>query len=169
MSLIDDTPYVSRRTIGRNRRPLNCSALREIADIEGEEVSCIAGAFANCTIADTSFIPDPQTYHEAMASIDHMKWREATSEEWNALLINKTFEIFGDNHEPITVPSDIKPIGSKWVYKVKLNPDGSKRYKVRLVVKGYLQVNGIDYTGTFAPVSKLSTFRTLLALSARNN
>ena len=37
------------------------------------------------------------------------------------------------------------------------------------MVKGYLQTYGINYTETFAPVSKLSTFRVLLALSAKND
>ena len=109
-----------------------------------------------------------------MSLIDHARWRKATLEEWNAPLINNTFEIFtqdtdAGNYEPITIPPDVKPIGSKWVYKAKLNPDGTKRYKVRLAIKGYLQVHGVDYTETFAPASKLSTFRALLAPSARNN
>jgi len=35
-------------------------------------------------------------------------------------------------------PQHKQPIGVKWVYRTKLNPDGSvNKYKARLVVKGY--------------------------------
>ena len=131
-------------------------------------MSCIAETF---TITNNSFITDPQTYSEAMSSVDNLRWRNATLEEWNALLFNNTFEMFTDtdNKTPIQIPPDIRPIGSRWVYKIKLNPDGTRRFKVRLVVKGYLQTYGINYTETFALVSKLSTFRVLLALSTKNN
>ena len=98
-----------------------------------------------------------------MNSTDHAKWKKPTLEEWNALLINNAFELFAgkhsleplvirandlgtgdsnacgtpiteiDSYEPITIPPDIRPIGSKWEYKAKLNPDGpTKRHKVRL-------------------------------------
>jgi len=63
-------------------------------------------------------------------------------------------------------PQQKQPIGVKWVYRTKLNADGSvNKYKARLVVKGYAQVFGVDFSETFAPVSRLDTIRMLLALS----
>ena len=62
-----------------------------------------------------------------------------------------------------------KIIGVKWVFRTKLNVDGSvNKHKARLVVKGFAQVFGIDYSETFAPVARLDTIKMLLALVAQN-
>ena len=36
-------------------------------------------------------------------------------------------------------------------------------------MKGYTQVEGLDYTDTFAPVTKFTTIRSLLALAAQHD
>ena len=44
-------------------------------------------------------------------------------------------------------PLHKKAIGVKWVYRTKQNSDGSiNKYKARLVVKGYAQVFGEDFS-----------------------
>ena len=62
---------------------------------------------------------------------------------------------------------DKKPIGCKWVYKVKHNADGSvSTYKARIVVKGYGQTYGIDFEETFSPIAKMATIKTMIAFAA---
>ena len=60
-----------------------------------------------------------------------------------------------------------KVIGCRWIYKVKYNANGSvNRYKARLEAKCYAQTHGVDYEETFAPVAKMTTMRTVIALAA---
>ena len=102
---------------------------------------------------------EPASYQEAT---QHPCWRDAMKAEIEALELNKTWHI-------VTVPPHVKPIGYKWVYKIKRRPDGSvERYKARLVAKGFAQVEGIDYFEIFSPVVKMATIRVVLALASIN-
>ena len=61
-------------------------------------------------------------------------------------------------------------MGCKWVFKIKCNTNGEiKKYKARLVAKGYSQIQGIDYDETYAPVTRLASLRTILAIATRNS
>ncbi|WJZ98853.1 hypothetical protein VitviT2T_017352 [Vitis vinifera] len=89
------------------------------------------------------------------------KWIEAMKEELRMIEKNDTWEL-------VDRPQHRKVIGVKWVYRTKLNADGSvNKYKARLVVKGYSQVFGVDFSETFARVARLDTIRMLLALTAQ--
>ncbi|XP_015971247.1 uncharacterized mitochondrial protein AtMg00820-like [Arachis duranensis] len=96
-------------------------------------------------------------YEDAVA---HATWRNAIKDELDALQQLQTWEIQA-------LPPGKKPIGCKWVFKLKHNLDGSiERRKTQLVAKGFTQVPSIDYLNTFSPVLKLNTLHVVLALTA---
>jgi hypothetical protein len=66
-----------------------------------------------------------------------------------------------------TTPWGVSVISNKWLFKNKLNPDGTlERRKARWVVHGFKQWQGIDFDQTFSPVVKPGTIRTVLHLAA---
>lgn len=74
---------------------------------------------------------------------------------------NETWEL-------VERPQDRKIIGVKWVYRTKLNSDGSvSKHKARLVVMGYAQIFSVDFSKTFGPVTKLDAIRLLLVIAAQ--
>ena len=62
-----------------------------------------------------------------------------------------------------------KALHNKWVYKIKNEHNGSKHYKEKLVVKGFQQKKGINYSKIFSPVVKISTIRLVLGMVAVEN
>jgi hypothetical protein len=65
------------------------------------------------------------------------------------------------------IPDGAKRVGCKWVYKTKFDSKGKiERFKARLVAKGFTQIEGIDYTETFSPISKKDSFRIVMVLVA---
>ena len=71
--------------------------------------------------------------------------------------------------ELVELPEDRKVIGSKWVFKVKVDGDGHiERYKARLVAQGFTQRKGDDYDETFSPVVCMESLRTVVGLAVRN-
>jgi hypothetical protein len=82
------------------------------------------------------------------------------NEELDQIEKNQTWEL-------VPRPKNKNVIGTKWVYKNKMNKDGRViRNKVILVCKGYAQVEGVDYEETFSPVAKLETIRMFLSFSS---
>ena len=69
----------------------------------------------------------------------------------------------------LDLPKGVKPIGLKWIFKIKRNADGSiNKYKERLVANGYVQRHGIDHDEVFAPVAHIETIRVVISLVASN-
>jgi hypothetical protein len=72
--------------------------------------------------------------------------------------------------ELVPRPKNKNVIGTKWVFKNKLNEDGQiTRNKAKLVCKIYAQIEGIDFEETFAPVTRMEEIRLLLVYACSKN
>jgi len=80
--------------------------------------------------------------------------------ELNALQNNGTWEL-------VSLPSGKSIVGCRWVFAIKVGPDGTiDCLKTRLVAKGYTQIFGLDYGDTFSPVAKMTFVRLFIAMTA---
>lgn len=101
----------------------------------------------------------PREPRNIRSALGHPGWKAAMEEELAALHQNHTWTL-------VPRTPDLHVIGSKWMFKSKLKPDGSlDRLKARLVAKGYHQIDGLDYTETFSPVIKPRTIRIVLTVT----
>eukprot|EP00253_Pinus_taeda_P003684 PITA_03684 len=106
----------------------------------------------------TNDFTEPSTYKEA---VKYKEWQQAMVEEYKAVQESNTWKL-------VDCPQSVKPIGCKWVYRIKYNQNGEiDKYKARLVAKGFAQQEGIDYEETFAPTAKWNTIHLTLALAAQ--
>ena len=103
-----------------------------------------------------------ECYEKVLQDENSSKWKLAMKDEVDSLLGNQIQEL-------TELPVGKKALYNKQVYKIKNEHDGSKRYKARLVVKGFQQKKGIDYSKIFSPVVKMSTIRLVLGMVVVEN
>ncbi|GJU49521.1 retrovirus-related pol polyprotein from transposon TNT 1-94 [Tanacetum coccineum] len=97
---------------------------------------------------------EPKNVNEALTD---KSWIIAMQEELNQFVENDVWEL-------IAQPKNMKIIGTKWVFRNKLDENGIvSRNKARLVAQGYNQQEGIDYDETYSPVPILESIKILLA------
>jgi hypothetical protein len=99
---------------------------------------------------------EPSNIRQAM---QHSHWRQAVSEEFNALIRNGTWSL-------VPPPENHSIVDCKWLFRIKRNRDGTiSRYKARLVAKGFTQCPGVDFKETFAPVVWPQTIKLILTIA----
>ena len=106
---------------------------------------------------------EPQSFKEAMSSLEAPYWKELINDEVESILKNHTWEL-------VDLPPGSKPLGYEWIFKKKMKVDGSiDKYKARLVIKGYKQKEGLYYFDTYSPVTRISSIRMLIVITAIHN
>jgi len=87
------------------------------------------------------------------------EWRRAMLEEMRQIEANRTWDL-------VDPPAGCRPIGLKWVYKVKKDEHGAVvKHKARLVARGFVRREGIDFE-VFASVARMESVRLVLAMAA---
>ena len=102
---------------------------------------------------------EPECFEEAMQVETRKKWEQGMDEEMDSLVRNHTWDL-------VKLPPEKRALQNKWVYRLKDEDGGKKRYKARLVVNGFAQKKGIDFDEIFSPVVKMTSIRTILSLVA---
>nr|AMY96445.1 gag/pol protein [Momordica dioica] len=103
---------------------------------------------------------DPTNYKQAMVGPDSDQWLKAMNSEMESMYDNKVWTL-------VDLPSDVKPIGCKWIYKKKRDQDSNVTvFKARLVAKGFTRSLSLSYEETFSPVAMLKSIRIILAIAA---
>jgi hypothetical protein len=84
-------------------------------------------------------------------------------EELNQIEKNRTWEL-------IPTPKDKNVIGTKWVFRNKLNEEGKiVKNKERLVYKGYAQLAGVDFEESFSHISRVESIIFFFKFSSFKN
>jgi hypothetical protein len=125
-----------------------------------ERKSVISKDYVVYISEDVRKMDDPASYKEAMMSENSKKWLEAMEDELSSMSSNGVWDL-------VEIPDGAKNVACKWLYKTKYDSKGKvKRFKTRLVAKGFTQREGIDYTETFSPISKKDSFQIVMVLVA---
>ena len=142
--------------------PAGDSPTYEQVDDDEMETSGPISGYYDAWNTDTAMFcleDEPITVTDALKSADSDKWKAGMDKKMDSLAKNGTWKL-------INKPDGVKPVKCKWVFKKKMNQDGSVgEYKARLVAKGFSQIPGIDYKETFAPVAQMNTIRSLFAIA----
>lgn len=100
---------------------------------------------------------EPGNCEDACQTSNANKWEVIMKNEMKYLVFNHTWEL-------VKFPIGKKASHNKWMYIVKEDHYGSKRYKTQLVYKGFPQKEGIDYIKIFVIAVKLNNIGTVLSI-----
>ena len=120
-------------------------------------------------VGDDEVTLDGELVHfSLLAGVEPINYSEALkTKQWKLAMVEELQEIERNNAlELVEFPAHTKAIEVKWVFKLKHNVDGSiARHKARLVARGFIQREGLDYSEVFAPVARLEIVQLVVALA----
>jgi hypothetical protein len=129
----------------------------EVVEVRYRRVDNILSGLQRAHGGDLLLMADqePSTFDEAKP---HAAWRQAMIEELKSIEENGTWYL-------TELPSSQRPIGLKWVFKLKKDDVGNVvKHKVCLVAKGYVQHQGVDFEEVFTPVARLESLHVIITI-----
>jgi hypothetical protein len=100
------------------------------------------------TFVLTAIDDEPKLVGETIETIEGKLWKDAIVEGMESLYKNETCDL-------VKLPSGRNIVGSKWVFKKKMNPAG--------------QVEGVEFGEIFSHVAKLTSIRVIMSLATTFN
>jgi hypothetical protein len=111
----------------------------------------------------TAELDDPRTYKQAMATQYAPEWDSGYDDEMASLKSHNVWTLIPRSN----VPAGWKIVGSRPHFHTKRDEKGEiTQHKVCVVAKGYSQVQGVDYTDTYAPVARMESMHSILHIGA---
>lgn len=167
LSLLPPTANEMPNTRGKNKRNLSAllTSVDEIPIIELREdrvmnLIALATKLLKSDGELHNIVCEPSTYDEAVNSAQGQEWINAINEELTSIYANNVW------HAISNIPENARIMSTKWLFRIKWAQGVIERFKARLCVRGFEQIEGIDYHDIFAPVIRLTSLRILLAIAA---
>jgi hypothetical protein len=114
-----------------------------------------------CFMAGVQFFDQtsdaPKTYSKAMKDPQADSWKQAINSELSAMDRLRVWEV-------VHIPKGCDLLNTVWIFRKKFDEHGKlSKFKARLCAAGNFQVEGIDYTKTYAPTGRPTALRALLS------
>ena len=95
--------------------------------LDGESPNIFSPSSYSILLID---VGEPECYDEAVSVDTKIQWESAMKDEMDSLLQNKTWDL-------CKLPTGKRDLQNKWVYRLKEEDGGKKRFKASLFVKGF--------------------------------
>ncbi|CAM9854157.1 unnamed protein product, partial [Chrysoparadoxa australica] len=159
----DATTSRAARTAMRTQRSMEQTSPQTVASEtaagNGSETEMVEDTALMAPITDKL----PRTLNDVMKLANKDEWLEAVNVEMQAMHSHGVVE-------EVPIPTDVKLIGTKFLFSVKHDTEGREtKKKVRLVAQGFNQEPGQDYNMRFSPVANSVVVRMVIALAARDD
>ncbi|XP_058810550.1 uncharacterized protein LOC131675550 [Phymastichus coffea] len=163
----ESTP--KRRKVGRHRKtqtvePVVLYALNNSSGETENDRDCDIKYHALLA----GIMQDPKSYREAMARPDRAEWKIAFDTEIDAMIKNNVLELY-KRADIATTTARPNIIDTRWVCKTKINVDGTKLKRTRLVARGFRDKNFYDLRETYAPVTRLPLIRMMFSYADKHD
>jgi hypothetical protein len=135
----------------------NPTVIEQEDDVMDEDE--VAGVVFSATL--TSDPGEPQTFREAVDGPAKEKGLPSTKAEVMNFINRDAWKKI---ERTLVSKLGRKTVPVKWIFKIKEEHHGGLRYKSRIVVKGYMQIPGVDFTESFSPVATDATIRMTIGI-----